>query len=90
MPQYHISPDLLRELDGLRSIMEENILNARDFEDPDTVKSFYILRGFNEAVSYITNLVHGFESAAFTVKDRLLNYEGMATDLDFDDYEGED
>jgi len=90
MKQYHISPDLLRELDSLRAQMESNILNAEYFEDDDTAKAFYILRGFNEAVALITNLVHGYDENAITIKGRLLNsYEGMSIDLEFEEDEGD-
>lgn len=82
-PSYFISPELLRELDGVRSVLESQILEDEEYGTVAGMKKFFVLRGFNEAMALITNLSHGYEETAENIKNRLMypEYEGMLTDF---------
>ena len=82
-PNYYASPELIRELDALRAVLESNVLEDEEYGTVSSMKRFFVLRGFNEAMALITNLSHGYEDSAENVKNRLLypDYEGMATDF---------
>lgn len=87
---YFISPDLLRELDALRTVLEDQVLQDDDYGSNDSMRRHYVLRGFNEAVALITNLTHDYANTVEQIKERLINpsYTGMITNLD--DYDEED
>jgi len=66
---YLISPDLLRELDSLRSLLEDQVLNDEDYGSMSSMRKFYTLKGFNEAIALITNLLHDYPDTAEDVID---------------------
>ena len=83
-PHYFISPDLLRELDALRAVLESQVLEDEEYGTMSSMKRFYTLKGFSEAMALVTNLTHGYVDTAEEVKGRLIapDYEGMIIDLD--------
>lgn len=87
---YFISPELLRELDALRAVLEQQVLDDEDYGTMSSMRKFYVLRGFNDAVALITNLTHGYDETAESIRDKLTSSEYVGMIIDLDDYEEED